>query len=184
MATYNFQPLREKLKSVEEWLKKEYAGIRTGRATPAVLDSVKVESYGTLVPVSSVGSITISDARSLMVTPWDKAQIKDVEKAIVNSNLGLSVSANEQGVRVTFPELTAERRASLLKLLKERLEQARVTMRGERDKVWHDIQTKEKTGEVSEDEKFRFKGEMEKTIDACNSNLEDVLERKEAEIRG
>ena len=182
--TYNFQPLKEKLKGVEAWLKKEYAGIRTGRATPSILDGITIEAYGTRMPLSQVGSISIEDARSLLVSPWEAGQIKDVEKAIITANLGLSASATERGVRVVFPELTAERRESLSRLIKERLEHTRVTMRVERDKVWHDIQAKEKAGDISEDEKFRYKNEMEKIIDACNKGLEGILKKKEVEIKG
>jgi len=170
------------MKEVEEWLKKEYAGIRTGRATPSVLDGITVEAYGTRMPIREVANISVEDARSLMVSPWDPSQIKDIEKAVIVSNLGLSASATEKGVRVTFPELTSERREGLGRLLKERLEQARVTMRGERDKVWHDIQAKEKEGGMSEDEKFRFKNEMEKIITDCNKSMEEALKRKETEI--
>lgn len=180
---YNFLPFKTKLKEAEEWLKKEFQGIRTSRATPALLDGVKVEAYGSMMGLKEVGSISVADARSLLVSPWDASLVKGIEKAIAAANLGVSVGSDERGVRVSFPELTAERRDSLVKLAKERLEQARKTIRGERDTVWHDIQEKERSGELSEDEKFRFKDEMEKLTTDATKRLEALLDRKEEEIR-
>src|SRR3989344_4120951 len=114
---YNFTPLKQKVSETEQWLVKEYQGIRTGRATPALLDSVMVESYGSKLPVNQVAAVTTEDARTLRVSPWDAAQVKQIEKAIISSNLGLSVAVDERGLRVMFPELTAERRTSLIKIL-------------------------------------------------------------------
>lgn len=179
---YNFSSLKQSIKEVEEWLKKEHSGIRTGRATPAILDGVMVESYGSKMPVNQIGNITSEGARSLRITPWEISQAKAIEKAILVSDLGLSVSVDDKGVRVTFPELTTERRNSLIKIVKQKLEDARVSLRGERDKAWEDIQTKEKEGGMGEDEKFRLKNEMQKLIDEGNKNLDEITSRKEKEI--
>ncbi len=181
---YTFQPLKAKAKEIEEWLKKEYQGIRTSRATPALLDAVLVEAYGGSSPLNQVASISIEDARTLRIAPWDAALAKSIEKAITVSNLGVSVGADERGVRVSFPELTTDRRETLVKLLKERLETARKSLRAERDGVWHDIQDKEKKSEITEDEKFRYKEEMEKIISEGNKTLEAAAKRKEEEIMG
>lgn len=180
---YDFSHLKQKIEDTDAWLKKEYQGIRTGRATPALLDGVRVDSYGTRVPLNQVGNVGVEDPRTLRITIWNKEQIKDVEKAITDANLGVGVSADEQGVRVTFPELTSERRDALIKLAKSKLEEARVSLRGERDEVWGDIQKKEKDGELSEDEKFRYKDEMQKLIDEANAKLEELADKKEAEIK-
>jgi len=179
---FNFTPFKNKIKEVEEWLKKEESQIRTGRATPAILDGVKVESYGALLPVSQVGSINIEDQRSLRVTPWDISQAKAVEKAIVAANLGVSVSADDKGVKIFFPELTSERRTLLVKLAKEKLEEARKSLRMERDHVWEEIQKKEKEGGMGEDEKFRLKNEMQKIVDETNKKFDEMHARKEKEI--
>ena|SRR3989344_2465119 len=179
---FNFTPFKNKIKEVEEWLKKEESQIRTGRATPAILDGVKVESYGALLPVSQVGSINIEDQRSLRVTPWDMSQAKAVEKAIVAANLGVSVSADDKGVKIFFPELTSERRTLLVKLAKEKLEEARKSLRMERDHVWEEIQKKEKEGGMGEDEKFRLKNEMQKIVDETNKKFDEMHARKEKEI--
>jgi ribosome recycling factor len=179
---YNFSPLKDRIKEVQEWLSKEFTSIRTGRATPALLDSVQVESYGARMPISQVGSISVEDPRTLRISPWDVSQVKEIEKAIIAANLGVSVSVDDKGARVFFPELTSERRTILMKLAKERLEDARVSLRKERDQVWNEIQAKEKEGGMGEDEKFRYKDEMQKYIDEANKKLEELFEKKEKEI--
>ncbi len=179
---YDFTKLKTKIKEIEDWLKKEYTGIRTGMASPQLLDAVMVESYGQRMPINQVGSVSISDARSLLVTPWDASQVKAVEKAITIADLGVSLKTDEKSVRVSFPELTSERREMLMKIAKEKLEQAKITLRNIREEIQKDIDAKEKQGGMSEDEKFRFKAEMQKMIDAGNKTLEEVLAKKQKEI--
>ncbi|MFA6227145.1 MAG: ribosome recycling factor [Candidatus Paceibacterota bacterium] len=179
---YDFKVLKEKAKGVEEWLKKEYMGIRTGIASPAILDGVQVESYGTKMAINQVAGISIEDARVIRISPWDKSQAKAIEKAIISANLGVSVAVDDKGVRVFFPELTSERREMIIKTAKTKLEDARKTLRGIRDEVWNDIQEKEKKGGMGEDDKFRFKNEMQKIIDEGSKALEVILEKKEKEI--
>ncbi len=179
---YDFTPLKKKVKETEEWLKKEQQQLRTGRATPAILDNVMVEAYGARTPIAQLGSVSIEDARSLRVSIWDQTQIKNTEKAIVAANLGVSVGVDEKGIRVTFPELTSESRNTIIKIAKEKFEQARITLRKQRDETWDDIQEKEKEGGMSEDDKFRFKAEMEKIIQEGNKALDEAHARKEKEI--
>ncbi len=179
---YNFAPFKQSIKDLEDWLKKEFSSIRTGRATPTILDGVFVESYGARMAISQVGSIAIEGARSLRIAPWDMSQAKAIEKAIMVSNLGLSVAVDDKGLRITFPELTTESRNTFVKMAKQKLEEARVTLRTEREKVWDDIQNKEKEGGMGEDEKFRLKAEMQKLVDETNAKLEALLLGKEKEI--
>lgn len=181
---YNFTELKNELKRTEEWLGKEYLSLQTGRATPAILDRVQVEQYGSKQPIAHTASITVEDARTIMVSPWDKSLIKEIERAIQIADLGLSVSAVDTGVRVSFPELTGERRTALVKLVKAKLEDARVAVRKERERVWDEIQSRERVGEMSEDEKFRGKDELQKIVDGTNRNLEVLAERKERDIVG
>lgn len=180
--SYNFQNLKLKTKEVEEWLSKEFSGIRTGRATPLLLDGVNVEVYGTHMPVNQLANVSIEGARSLRVTPYDKGTLKEIEKALIKADLGVGVAVDEDGIRISFPELTSERREQLIKLAKSKLEDARQTIRSEREKVWSDIQKQEKEGGMSEDDKFRSKEEMQKIIDDANKNLEEHFEKKEKEI--
>ncbi len=181
---YDFKPFEKRIKEIEERLGKELGSVRTGRAGPAILDGVQVESYGSRVPVNQVAGISIEDARTLRITPWDMSLAKEIEKAITVANLGLSVGADEKGVRVFFPELTAERRTSLLKIAKEKVEEIRTELRVARDEVWSDIQKQEKEGTLSEDDKFKSKEEMQKRVDAANSAFDVAFDRKEKEIAG
>ncbi len=179
---YDFKPFDKKLKEIEERGGRELSGIRTGRAAPAILDGVQVESYGTRMPISQVANISVEDARTIRIVPWDAAQAKEIEKAITLANLGVAVGADERGVRVSFPELTSERRQALAKLAKEKVEEVRAGLRVARDEVWSDIQKQEKDKKMGEDDKFRAKDEMQKRVDAVNKNFDAMLERKEKEI--
>lgn len=179
---YDFKPLKEKTKHALEWLSKEYFSIRTGRATPAILDVVQVDSYGARMSVQQLASVSVEDSRSLRISPYDPTQIKNIEKAIVQSNLGLSVAVDDKGIRVVFPELTAERRSAYIKVAKEKLEEARKKVRGIRDEVWKDIQDQEHSKKIREDEKFRLKDDMQKIVDEASKSLEGLFGRKEKEI--
>jgi ribosome recycling factor len=179
---YNFTGLKSQVKDVEEWLKKENVQIRTGRASIGLLDFIRVNSYDTLVPLNQVGGLSTEDPRTIRISPWDSSQIKEIEKVLVASNLGVSVSVDDKGIRVCFPPLTTERRDEFVKLAKTKLEQAKISLRKHRDEAWDDIQAKEKEGGMSEDEKFRFKTEMEKIIQDTTKNLEALCKKKEEEI--
>ncbi|MBX9906595.1 ribosome recycling factor [Patescibacteria group bacterium] len=181
--TYDFKHFDTKLTEAKEWLVREFAAVRTGRATPALLDMVHVESYGTRVPLVQVGSVGNEDARTLRITLWDKGQIKAVEKAITDANLGVSVMSDDKGIRVIFPELTSDRRVQLMKLAKAKLEESRVAVRKARDEVMKDIEAKEKEGEMSEDDKFRVKEDVQKRVDLANRGFDEMLTKKEAEIQ-
>jgi len=181
---YSFSNFKAELKKVEEFLSKEYSQLNIGRASPVILDGVTVESYGARVPLKNVASISIEDPKTLRLSPWDKSQLKEVEKAIVSANLGLSTAVDDFGVRVIFPQLTTETRQKLAKVLKEKLEEARITVRRERERVWEDAQEKEKAGKITEDEKFRAKDDLQKIIDEVNKNLESIFTKKEKEVMG
>ncbi len=179
---YNFALFKQQEKKSEEWLAKEYSQLHTGRATPAILDGVMVSVYGALQPLKNIGSITIEDPKTLRIAPWDKNQVKDVEKAIVAANLGLSVATDDAGLRVIFPMLTTETRERLVKILKERLEEARIAVKQDREKTWNDIQQREKDGALTEDEKFKSKDELQKLVDEANKTLEAMFEKKQKEV--
>ncbi len=180
--TYDFKPFEKRIAEITDRLGKELSGVRTGRATPAILDGIQIESYGTRMPLNQVANISVEDARTLRVAPWDTSVSKEIEKAITVANLGLSIGVDEKGVRVFFPELTSERRTSLLKIAKEKVEDFRTALRVARDDVWSDIQKLEREGAMPEDDKFRSKDDMQKRVDAANKAFDDMLERKEKEI--
>lgn len=179
---YRFNNFQAAAKTVEEWLVRELSTIRTGRATPALLDSVQVEAYGAKVPLKQIGALGTEDPRTLKLTLWDKGQLRAAEQAIQVANLGVSTASDGTTVRIIFPELTAEKRALLSKLAHDKVEQARVSLRQERERVWNDIQAKEKSGELGEDEKYRLKEELQQLVDEANRRLEDSGRRKEQEI--
>ena len=181
---YSFTAFEQRIQDIQEHLAREFSSIRTGRATPSILDSVLVESYGTRMHIGQIASIAIEDARTLRIAPWDQSQSKEIEKAIVAANLGLSVSTDDKGLRIFFPELTAERRQALIKLAKAKLEDARTALRGARDDVWNDIQAQERNKQISEDDKFRNKEDMQKRVDAANQVFDEAFARKEKEIVG
>src|SRR3989344_4429687 len=140
--SYDFNQLKSRLAEIEVWLSSEYAGVRTGQSTPALLDAVDVEVYGVKNKISHVASIGIEDPKTLRVIPWDKGNISKIERAIAVSNLGVSAVTDADGVRVIFPELTATRRAMFTKLVGEKLEEAKVSVRKEREEVRDDIKTR------------------------------------------
>src|SRR3989338_3186312 len=181
---YNFSNFKAEMKKIEEFLSKEYSQLNIGRASPMVLDGINVESYGSFVPLKNVASVSIEDPKTLRIAPWDKTQIKGIEKAIVGSNLGLSVATDDQGIRVIFPQLTTETRQTLVRGLKEKLEESRISVRREREAVMEDIEAQEKEGKMTEDERFRAKEELQKIINETNNNLEAIFEKKEREIMG
>ncbi|HEX5774580.1 MAG TPA: ribosome recycling factor [Candidatus Paceibacterota bacterium] len=179
---YDFSRLDSSIKESEEWLARELSGIRTGRATPMLLDGVKPDAYGTRTPIAQIASVTIEDARTLRIVPWDKSLTKHIEKAVVDADLGVGVGADDQGLRISFPELTAERRTMLTKLAKDKLEQARITLRGHRTDAIKDIEAAEKEGGMGKDDVARLKEEVQKKIDAGIDALEAIYKRKETEI--
>lgn len=182
--TYNFINLKEGLGGALEWLKKEYSSLHTGQASPVVLDGLTVDSYGTRQPIKNVASISIEDPKTLRVVPWDKSQLKEIENSIITSDIGLSVATDDAGLRVIFPQLTGETREKLVKVLKGKLEDARVSVRKERESVMKDIESKQKAGEMSEDEMVSAEKEAQRLVDETNKNLEEIFKQKEAVVLG
>jgi len=165
-----------------EFFKKEIFSLRTGRANPAVLDNVQVEAYGILNPLNAVGNIAVSDARSILIVPWDKTALKSIEKAIVEANLGLGVVNEGDKIRLTVPPLTEENRKELVKKLNEKLEKTRIILRQNRDNIKNTIEKAFDAKEISEDEKFRFVKELDDFSTKKNEELKELKERKEKDI--
>lgn len=179
---YNFSQFKQGADGAVEWLKKEYSGLRTGRANASILDSLLVEAYGSKMPVNQVANINLDGPQSIRIVPWDASVSKSIESAIQESNLGLSVAIDDKGLRLNFPQLTGERRIELSKLAKSKLEEARVRVRNEREKVHSDLDKKEKASEMSKDDAFRAKQDLQKLVDETNKTLEELFNKKEKEI--
>jgi ribosome recycling factor len=179
---YDLSPIKKKLPEIEEWLRKELSLLRTGRASPALLDNINVDYYGAKQPLKHVGAISTEDARTLRIRPWDVSLIPQIDQAIRNSGAGLQAVAEKDSVRIIFPELTEERRKVLIKAVSEKLEQSRISLRKIRDEYWRDIQDEEREGKISEDDKYRLKDDLQEMIDKTMKNLEQMAEAKEKEI--
>lgn len=172
------------MKEIEEHLGKDLSSIQTGRASMAILDGVTIESYGARLAISHVATVATEDPRTLRIVPWDKTNSKEIEKAINVANLGVSVSVDDGGLRISFPALTTERRVAYTKLAREKVEEARVEVKGDREKNKNDIVAAERDGEISEDEKTRALEELQKLVDEANSALDALGAKKEKEILG
>ena len=179
---YDFTKLKAQIKETEEWLQRELSGVRTGRATPALLDSVRVEAYGSRSKLPEIASVTVEDARTIRISPWDKSLSKAIEKAIGEADLGISAVVDDSGMRVIFPDLTAERRTLLSKIAGDKVEQSKVTLRGHRSETLRDIDAAEKEGGMGKDEVARLKEEAQKYIDASTAVLEGMGKKKLEEI--
>ncbi|MBU1179159.1 ribosome recycling factor [Patescibacteria group bacterium] len=180
---YDFSKIKACAEKNKSWFNDEISLLRTGRATPSLVENIKVDYYGVKSPLKSVASIAIEDARTLRVKPWAADMIMPIEQAVRASELGIQAVTEKDIVRIIFPELTGERRKSLLKILNGKLEESRISLRRERDETWRDIQDKEKEGEIGEDEKFRFKDELQKIVDEAVKKLEGTASKKEEEIK-
>ena len=176
------QAKQEEFTKAIDICKKDIASLRTGRANLAILEGVQVEAYGTKNSLSSLSSLSVSDAKSLVISPWDKNIMKDVEKAIVAANLGVGVVNEGDKIRITVPAMTEENRRELVKKLNEKMEKARITIRQTRDEIKEAIAKGEEDKEISEDDKFRFMKELDEEVGKKNEELKSIRDRKEEEI--
>lgn len=174
--------LKEKLNGVVAHLKSEISNLRTGRATPALVEDLEVDYYGSKTPLKAIASISSPEPRTLVITPWDKQVLPALEKAIQSSALGLNPIAERDLIRLSIPALTEERRRELTKLLGRHVEDARITVRKHREEALKSIDAREKQKEISEDEKFRLKNEVQKLVDETNKKIEEMGSAKEKEI--
>jgi ribosome recycling factor len=179
---FDFTKTKEQVSDIENYLKQDYLQISTGRANPALLDGINVESYGSFQPIKNISSINLEDARTMRVTPWDKSQIKDIEKAITDSQLPFSLSTDDGGLRVHIPQMTEESKIKIVKLVKEKLEDARVKIRNARHDIMKEIDAGESNGDFSEDAKSNYREELQKIVDASNKTLEEIYNKKEKDI--
>ena len=162
--------------------KTEFATVRTGRASPHLLDRIEVDYYGAVTPLRQLSQISASEARLLTITPYDKNSIKAIEKAILESDVGLTPSNDGQVIRLSIPELTEERRKELVKVVHGIAEQGRVAVRNVRRDVMHDLRELKSEGEVGEDDERRAEAELQKLTDSHVGDIDTSLAGKEQEI--
>lgn len=180
--SYNFSPLQKEIAETKNWLESELAQIRTGRISPAVLDDVTVDAYGSDTPLEQVAGIKKEGPRTLRINVYDSSQIDAVETALHKEELGASIAKDDEGVRLNFPEMTEDNRRQARERGKEKLEEARVSLRQEREEIWNDIKEKEDEGEISEDEKFRLKEELEERIDEAKQEFAEMFKAKKEQL--
>lgn len=173
---------REKMEKAIEALRREFSGVRTGKATPGLLETVRVEAYGSHVPLNQVASVAAPEPRLLVVQPWDRGMLGPVEKAILTSDLGLNPSNDGKIIRVPIPPLTEERRREYVKVLHKMAEESRVGVRHARKEANDDIKRRQKDGELSEDQARREQDEVQKITDRHIQQIDDLLKHKEAEV--
>jgi ribosome recycling factor len=162
--------------------RREFAAIRTGRATPALLERITVDYYGVQTPVTQVATITVPEPRLLVVQPWDKQMVKDIERAIQKSELGLVPSTDGAVIRLPIPSLTEERRRDLVKVVRKHAEEGRVAIRNIRREHKDKLEQLEKGGKISEDDSRRGVDELQKLTDRSIKEIDTLLSAKEAEI--
>lgn len=174
--------LRPKLEKIFSDLRSDVSSLRTGRATPALVEDLGVEAYGSRQPLKTLAAISVPDPRQLLIQPWDKGLLPAIEKAIQTSPLGINPIADKDTIRLALPALTEERKRDLVKLVKEKIEFSRIQVRRVRDEAMKAIEAREKAKEISEDEEFRKKQEVEKVVGECNRKIEELGGAKEREI--
>lgn len=174
--------LQRRMEGAVDVLKKEFAGLRTGRASVSLLEPIEVDAYGTRMPLNQVGTISAPEARMLAVNVWDKSMVGAVEKAIRSSDLGLNPATDGQLVRVPLPDLTEERRAELSKVAAQYAEQARVAVRNVRRDGMDQLKRMEKDGDIGQDEHHAWSEEVLEMTDRVIGNIDSTLEDKQKEI--
>jgi len=179
---FNLKEYRKRMDGAVSSLKSEFGGLRTGRANASLLDNITVSAYGSDMPLNQVGSVSVPEARMLVVNVWDKTQVAAVDKALRTSNLGLNPVMDGQTLRIPMPPLTEERRRDLTKVAGQYAESAKIAVRNVRRDAMDTLKKLEKNGDMSEDEQKAHEGDVQKATDAVIKEIDDSLESKSAEI--
>ena len=174
--------LEDKMNKTIEFLQEDFASIRAGRANPHILDKIKVSYYGTPTPLQQVANISVPEARLILIQPWEKSLLKDVERAINQSDIGINPTNDGTSIRLVFPELTEERRKDLSKDIKKKGEDAKVAIRNVRRDGVDKIAKMEKAGEITEDDQKDGEKKLQKIVDKAIEKVESVVENKTKEI--
>ncbi len=173
---------REKMDKSIEAFRREIARVRTGRASVALLDGIKVEYYGNPMPLNQVATISVSEGRTIVIQPWDASIISEIEKAIMRSDLGLTPTSDGKTIRINVPPLTEERRKELVKVVRKMAEEGRVALRNIRREALDQLKSMKKNKEISEDDFYRGQEEVQKVTDEYIKKVDKILEEKEKEI--
>jgi len=171
-----------KLDNAIEHLKKELSNIRTGRANPSLVENLQVEYYGTRTPLLQLASISAPDPRSILIQPWDKNALKDIEKAVQTSPLGINPVNEGNAIRLPIPALTEERRKDLVKVINQKTEEAKISIRNIREEIWRQLKEQKTAGTISEDDMYALQKKLQELVDGYNLQVKEISEGKELEI--
>lgn len=174
--------INEKFSKIENILKEEFLSLRTGRANASLVENIEVTYYGSQAPLKQMAQITTPDSNQIMIQPWDKSSLADIELAIRNSGLNLNPLNDGNAIRVILPPMTEERRKELIKLVYAKAEEAKIAARNVRGEIWELVQKREKLGELTQDDRDRSREELDKKIAAFNEKIATLSKEKEEEI--
>ncbi|MFH1714462.1 MAG: ribosome recycling factor [Candidatus Nealsonbacteria bacterium] len=176
------QKIKPEMEKTISFLERELSKIRTGRATPSLVEDVVVDCFGQKLPLKQLAAISTPEAKQILIQPWDKSYIEGIVSSLEKTGIGANPIVDKDVIRINLPSLTEEYRRTLQRLISEKQEEARKTIRRWREEAWAEVQEKTKTGEVREDDKFRAKDELQEIIDENNKKIEDIGEKKKKEI--
>jgi len=175
--------LRPKMDEVTTKLKEDLQSIRTGKASSALVDNVMVNYYGSKSPLKNMANVSTPDATLIVIQPWDINSVGDIETAIRNANLGVGISSDGRSVRISLPPLTEERRLEFVKLAHQKAEASRIVLRNLREEAWKEIQALEKTGDLTEDDRYQGEKDLNRIIEDYNKKIQVLIEDKEKELK-
>jgi ribosome recycling factor len=173
---------KNNLQNAVDHLRSEISSLRTGRANPKLVEDIAVDYYGAKTPIKQLANINVPEPRLIVISPWDKGSLVNVEAAIRASDLDLVPNNDGNVIRLVIPQLNEERRVELVKILNKKVEEAKIAVRNVREEVWREIQNLEKGGKISEDDKFRAKDKLQAVVDEYNKAIDEQGEKKEKEI--
>lgn len=179
---FDISVYEDKMEKTLSNLQEEYVSIRAGRANPHILDKIQVDYYGTPSPLQSVANISVPEARMILIQPWETSLIKEIEKVIISSDLGLTPANDGKVIRLVFPELTEERRKELVKDVKKKGENAKVAVRNIRRDANDSIKKQSKASEISEDDQKQQEGKIQKLTDKYVAKIDEAIEAKSSEV--
>lgn len=177
-----YEEVKAKMDKAIAAMESDFAGIRAGRANPAILDKITVDYYGTATPLAQVGTISVPDPRQLLIQPWDASILKDIEKAILASDIGLTPNNDGKGIRLNFPAPTEERRKELVKSVSKRAEEAKVVIRNARRDGIDAVKAQKKNGEITEDDVKSAENEIQKITDQYIKDIDARADKKTKEV--
>ncbi len=175
--------MKQKMQEVMGHVKQEFSTVRTGRANASLVDTLPVLYYGNATPLKQMASISIPEPTVILITPWDRQSIGDIEQALRTSNLGISPINEGTQLRIVLPSLTEERREQLVKSVHQMAEAGKVTLRNVRKETWDDVQKQVKASELTEDDKYRYEEDLNRVIDGFNKEIDSLVEDKEKELK-